>query len=438
MYHWIEVPLIWLIAALSFHNPVYAAPPDVDPAQSVSVGDLLDIAYKKNPSIQAALEAWRGSIEKLRVVTGYPDPVLSVNYFPEPIETRLGPQDWNLSLSQAIPFPGKLSKAGEVAQADARIAKLMLDITVRDVMTAVRESFHELLYIREAKRSAKENSKLLDHLRTVGETAYAENRALLLDMVKAQSQVGQLRYDILLMEELDETEKTQLNSLLDRPPGALFGPLLDEPFRQIVFDLESLYTSAEENEEEIRMAGVEIEKAGVKVDLAGYGNLPEFRVGAFYAAIGEPDVLVQPPDAGRDAFGIQAGMTLPIWFGKNTGRTAAAQAEMRSVQSRKRARVNRIRAEVRTLFFRLKNSERLIQLYQKELIPQAAKAMELAEVWFRAGESSFSDFVETQSVWYNFQLSFARARADYGKYLARLERLAGKSLTHREEAPESR
>ena len=55
--------------------------------------------------------------------------------------------------------------------------------------------------------------------------------------------------------------------------------------------------------------------------------------------------------------------------------------------------------------------------------------MSLAETGFQEGESSFSDFIETQSVWYNFQLALARARADYGKYLARLERLAGQSLS---------
>jgi outer membrane protein TolC len=340
-------------------------------------------------------------------------------------------------LSQNVPFPGKLSKAGEVAVSEARIAKLKFNKTVRDVMVAVRESYHELLYIREAKRAAKENFHLLEHLRTVGETAYAENRALLLDMVKAQSQVGQLRYDMLLLEELEETEKTRLNSLLDRSPGAAFGPMKEEPFMPLLFGLESSYRLAEEHEEEIRMAWIKVERAGAKVDLARYENLPQFKIGGFYAAIGDPDVPVRPSDAGRDALGIQAGMTLPLWLGKNSGRTAMARAEMRSAEAQKEDRINRTHQEIRTLFFRLKNSERLIQLYQKELIPQAARAMELAEVWFRAGESSFSDFVETQSVWYNFQLSLARARADYGKHLARLERLTGQSLNRREKKAES-
>ena len=85
--------------------------------------------------------------------------------------------------------------------------------------------------------------------------------------------------------------------------------------------------------------------------------------------------------------------------------------------------------KIRALYFRLENSRRLMELYEKDLLPQAAKAMEIAEVWFREGQSSFSDFVEAQAVWYNFQVSLARARADYGKYLARLESVVGQSLS---------
>ena len=95
--------------------------------QTVTVADLVSYAYRENPSILSAKEAWKATVEKYRLETGYPDPQFSATYFPEPIETRLGSQDWKLDLSQVIPFPGKLSKAGEVVQAEARIGKLYLD-----------------------------------------------------------------------------------------------------------------------------------------------------------------------------------------------------------------------------------------------------------------------------------------------------------------------
>jgi outer membrane protein TolC len=399
-----------------------------------SIEDLIEYAYQENPSIQVARHAWKATIENVRVATGYPDPELMVTYYPEPIETRLGPQDWNASISQRIPFPGKLSKSGEIAAMETSIAKLNLDRTIRDVIVSTRESFSELIYIRNARRVAGHNMKLLEHLRKVGETAYAQDRATLLDMVKAQSQVGQLRYDIILLEGLEQTEIARLNGLLNRPPEAPIGRLQAEIAIPIVYTLAEIYSLAETSQQEIQMAKVEVEKAGKKAELARYENFPEFKVGLFYAGIGSPDVSTPPPNAGDDAIGIQAGISLPIWFGKNSGRMARAGAEMKKAEASKAVLINDTRTQIRAIYFRLQNSQRLVELYQNDLLPQAAKAMEIAETWFRENQSPFSDFIEAQSVWYNFELALARAQADYGKYLARLERLVGHSITAPEDA----
>ena len=170
---WFVATLLALHLAESLYPPSYAAQTisaeelEAKLTQMATLGDLVAHAYRQNPSIREAQEAWRATAEKYRLATALPDPQLNVNYFPDPIETRLGPQDWNLTLSQMIPFPGKLSKAGEVVQADSRIARVKLDQTVQNVILSIRESYHELLYIREAKIVVKQNVQLLDHLRKV-------------------------------------------------------------------------------------------------------------------------------------------------------------------------------------------------------------------------------------------------------------------------------
>ena len=104
-------------------------------------------------------------------------------------------------------------------------------------------------------------------------------------------------------------------------------------------------------------------------------------------------------------------------------------AEKSRARAAKQVRINSVQTKVRTLYFKARNAERVVKLYETDLVPQAAKSMEIAEVWYREGEASFTDFIETQSVWYNFQLALARATADYGINLARLERMAGRYLT---------
>jgi outer membrane protein TolC len=393
------------------------------------LADLIDDAYAHNPSIQQAREAWRATVENYRVTTGYPDPQLVVTWFPEPIETRLGPQEWNAQISQMIPFPGKLSKAGELVAADARIARLKLDMTVKETLLAVQESYYELWYIRQAKTVIGQNARLLEHLRKISETAHADSRATLTDVVKAQSQTGQLQYDALLLEELEQTEITRLNGLLNRSPEAVVGNLETPTLAPLAANVETIYGLAEANQEGILMAQVNVDKGDTKVSLARFQNLPDFKVGLFYAGIGEPDVPVQPRDAGRDAIGLQAGISIPLWFGKNNSRVEKAMAEKSMARAEKVVRVNAVRTQIRTLYFKARNAQRIVSLYETNLVPQAARSMEIAEVWYREGESSFTDFIETQSVWYNFQLALARAKADYGIHLARLERMAGQQLT---------
>ena len=118
-----------------------------------------------------------------------------------------------------IPFPGKLSKAGEVVEVEAQMAVLELDKALRDVIVGIRESYHELLYIRDAKRVVALTRDLLEHLREVGETAYAQNRATFFDVAKAQSQLAQLQYDGVFLEDLEQTEKAQLNALPQSAAG---------------------------------------------------------------------------------------------------------------------------------------------------------------------------------------------------------------------------
>ena len=398
-------------------------------AHTATIQDMIAYAYSRNPDVAAARAGWRATVESYRIVTGLPDPQLTATYFAEPLQTRLGPQDWNLSLSQKIPFPGKLSKAGEVVRTEAHIARLELDKTLRMIAADIQASAHELIYIRAAKKVAAQNAALLDQLRGAAETAYADDRTALMDVMKALSQAGQLRYDALLLDELELTEMTRLNGLLNRPAGAGFGEIAQPPDRPLSHSLEELYQLAATHQEDIRIANHGMNRAEAQLDLARYRFYPDFNVGLFYASVGGADTPQRPPDAGTDALGVRLGLTLPLWIAKNQGHVNQAQAGRAKAEALRQSRVNASRTAIHTVYFRLQNARRLVELYQRDLLPQAASALQTTEAWFREGYAEFTDLIEAQSTLYSFQLTLARARADYGKHFARLEALVGHPLT---------
>jgi len=394
-------------------------------AGALQLKDLLAYAYESNPSITASRESWNAFIENYRVGKSYPDPQLMTTFFPKPLETRLGPQDWNLNFSQVIPFPGKLSQKGKVLKAQADIAKLKLDKTVRDIITSVSRSFYELVYIQKAIGVARANLDINRQLSAISENAYAGDKALFYDVSKALAQTAQIRYDIILLEELEQTEKTKLNSLLNRAPEAPLGRAVPLPARKVVYSLDQIYELASFFQEDIRIADVAVKKSQETVRLARYENLPTFKLGLFYAGIGNPDVASPPKDAGDDAVGVQVGVNIPLWFGKNISRTAKAKALEAQARAQKQVKINAVRSKISRMWFKLQSSSRLITLYEKDLLPEAMSSLGTAETWFREGKGSFSDYLEIQATAYNFQLSLARARADYAENLALLEQLAG-------------
>lgn len=392
------------------------------------LSDVVSYAYQANPTIQAAKAKWHASLERVRVDSGYPNPQASMAYWPESAVDDLDSKKIEVMLSQTIPFPGKLGATAEAAQAEANGNRVDLDRAVRDVVVGVRESFHELAYIREAGRIARQNRELIGEIQAMGESAYAKDRAALIDVLKAQSQAAQSGYDALLLEELERTEVARMNALLDRQREAPIGPLAQEPHRPVLHSLDEIDSLAAKSGPEIQLARTGIEKAHARARMARYENYPEFMLGLLYEETA-PD---EPDTSRRRMYGLQFGMSLPLWFRQNSARNAAAGADLEEAEAMAAAAGNDTRARVHETYFRMKNAERLMALYRDHLIPQALKSMETAETWSRQGAGSLTDYGETQSVWYNFQLALARSRADYGKYLARLEGLAGRGLTARD------
>jgi outer membrane protein TolC len=395
-------------------------------ARGASVADLTALAYRSNPMIRAARADWQGVVERYRVETAWADPEIMVEgmYAADTFGSTATPMDYTLALTQTIPLLGRQEKAGDVSRSEAKIAKLRLDAAVRDAVLQVRQSAHELAYLAEARAAARAQQELVGRLTAAGAAAYAGDRASLFDVMKARAQSGQLDYDVQLLEEAERVERARLNALLDRPADAPLGPVAVEPARPLVYGLAEIDALAESNAEDLRIARAELERAEAMARLTRYETLPGLKLGVSYGRENEVNQV-----------GLQATMMLPLHGGKNAGRTGAAQADIERTRAMVAAKLNDVRAAVHDAALRLRNAERLVALYRDDLVPQSQRALETAQTRVSQGQGSLGDAAEAQSSWYAFRVAQARAAADRGTLLARLEALAGRRLTDRDAVP---
>jgi outer membrane protein TolC len=296
-------------------------------------------------------------------------------------------------------------------------------------------SYHELAYLERAIDITIQNQELLDHIVKVTAKRYAQGEAAFSDLLKAQSQQSQLSYDLILLRELREVEQVSIRSLLALPPNTPLGAPVPIPYKIMEIPLDELNQRGLTQRQEIQLAGLMSQKAEKMITLAKKKNKPMFKLDLMTIETGE-SVMFGAEDSGKDPWLISLGLSLPIWGAKKNSRVREAELNQQVVAVNKHNMEVKLLANLKKIYFRMENARRLVELYENALIPQAEKAIEIAEAWHQEGEpKSISGLLETQSVWLNFNLARERAIADYQQNITKLEQMVGGSLEAKE--PES-
>ena len=176
--------------------------------------------------------------------------------------------------------------------------------------------------------------------------------------------------------------------------------------------------------QELRIAALTIEKASEGIALAALQTKPMLKFDLMTIETGKA-LMFDTPGSGKNPFSIGVGVTIPWSSLKNSSKVREAQQNREAVTANKRTLEDETKVALQKIYFRLENARRLIELYETTLIPQAGTAIEVAETWHQEGPKSITGFLETQSVWLNFNLARLRAIADYQQNIARLEQIVG-------------
>ena len=393
-------------------------------AETLELPSLIRVAVERNPKVSAAKARWQATIEQYPQVTALPDPMFMYGYFLRSVETRVGPQRHRVSFSQAFPYPGTLDAAGEVVKKAIEIERVKHEQVIRDLIVELKLSYHELAYLQRAVELTRQNHELVVSILTIATARYAEGKATLNDVLKAQSQLAQLEYDLILLEELQGVEHANINGILSVPSATPLGATVPVAYEPLDVTLADVEKQALAKRQELRIAALTIEKATERIALAELQTKPMLKFDLMTIETGEA-LMLDAPGSGKNPFSIGFGVTIPWSSLKNSSKVREAQQNHEVVTANKRVLEDETKVALQKVYFRLGNARRLVELYETTLIPQAGAAIEVAETWHQEGPKSITGFLETQSVWLNFNLARLRAISDYQQNVARLEKLVG-------------
>ena len=83
--------------------------------------ELIETALENNPGVRRSFGEYQAALQRIPQVTTLPDPMLGITQFARSPETRVGPQNTMLSISQRFPWFGKLSDRGKTSFAKIQV-----------------------------------------------------------------------------------------------------------------------------------------------------------------------------------------------------------------------------------------------------------------------------------------------------------------------------
>lgn len=410
-----------------------AKPYDLDArlAQRLVLADLLTLTWSRNPQVREARERAGAAAQGPAQAWRLPDPILRLGWYAEPVQTRTGTQEWMLGITQNLPWPGRLDARADQARARAAAALAHSEVAQWDAAADVAQTYHELVYLHGALEVSAAVEVQARRLVTIAADGRAGRLTRTPELVRAETFLAQLEYDRVGLAELLEVERARLRGLLALDPRLPLGTPLPLVAPRLEVELVELQEAAVQRSPLVARRRAELVAAEAGLGVSRTMRRPDLSLTArTIGTDGYPNISV--PDEGRNPFVVELGISLPVWEGANRAAVRQAEHELRAARAALDGAAEELRTKVARAWWRVSNSQRLVELHHEVLLPQAERAARAAEGLFESGDSSFAGLLETVVAWQHFQLAELRARADQGQSLADLERLLGAPF----EAPE--
>lgn len=395
--------------------------------EPVTLGAYLEQALESNDALLKARAEFRASTERVQQAGVLPDPKLAVNYYLVPVETRTGPQNGSVALSQSIPWFNKRSLMRELGDHDAAIVGARLAAVEFDVARQVKEAYIEYGFLGLSRQTVADNLELLRYLEGVARSRYAGGKATYFDVLKIQIELSKSEERSQSLLDQAGPQRININNLLGSEPErsrALPGSL---PQVMLIRGEEEIVSLGLVNAPLLHEAQQRIARARTGKELAEKEFYPDFNVSLKTIFTGSAE-FGNPPDSGRDPLIAGVTVNLPLFRDRRHAGVAEKEAVISAQQSFRQQQMRMLTVEIEKELYAYREAQRRIALYRDDLLPKVKQQLEVAVNGFQSGQSSILELIDAEKSLLDFRLAESRAVADRALAVARLESRTGMTL----------
>lgn len=388
------------------------------------IDSCLQIAAANNKGLQAKYKAYEATLQGVLQANSLPDPQLSMGYFLQPVETRVGPQRARFSLSQVFPWFGTLSARESAASKAAEVAfQAFLDAR-NQLFLSVKTQYYALVEHQQQQKIMQENIALLTTYERLVQVRYENNQAGMVDLIRVQMKIADLETQLQLLAKKEKPLLSAFNALLQQPlstpltvPDSL--PLL--PVDTIFFTPNAIVQHPK-----VLALQAQAETAAAKQVVAQKEGNPRLGLGVDYVLTDNlPNSTL--PENGQNVLMPMVTASVPIYRKKYKAQQTAAGLQQAQYTLAAAEMSTQLAAAYNTKRYSWEEAYANGQLH-RQLISRAEQALYILTSAYANGEVRFEELLKMEEELLQHQLLFWRALTKQYIYQAELMYLTGQDL----------
>jgi cobalt-zinc-cadmium efflux system outer membrane protein len=378
----------------------------------------------QNPQLRAARARVQAKSQAAQADALFPNPTLGVSEEHTPLPGDGTDDEWFLSLTQPLNYPGEQQAQQRSADAAQQAAEARLQETRTSLYNELR---HRYLAVVAADARHRLLSRYTEAIRQAARAAtvrYEEGDLSPIRRSRLKSAEAAFENDLAEAERQRRTARTELASMLHDGPAADSGLQVGRsavsdslPFRAVTVEAQAALTVATEQRARLRARRAQVERERHTLDATRYQRYPDLSLSA------GPKHLSAP---GGSTFGFTAGIEvqLPLW---NGGRTAVEAQEGRRTQAQATLDATRraVEVEVKSALDRLDSYRSRLQTPSDSRRQTPKTLLEDALFTYEQGELTLFELLDTIDSARQTDVRRIRLTAEYLRALYDLEAAIG-------------
>ncbi len=388
------------------------------------------VVLRRSRSIESARQAWRAAIARVRQAGAFEDPMVALEVAPLSIGSSTARFGWSGTISQQLPWPGKLSLEETVAKAEADAQRCDYEAARRE-LALTASLLYDAYFV--AVRSIAINAHHVELMRSMHAAAVAQfeaGRAPAQDPLQAEFELTHMEHDTVILASQRDVTVAQMNELVHRDPELPLPPPPQELATPDVAEATAagpLESEAVDRRPDIAGARQHERAEEARAERASRESYPDVTVSTSYNSMW---------DTPEHRWMVGLSFNLPAQLGRRRGAVEEASA-MRAQYAAEASRLTDMaRTQLVVARKQLEEAGHVLHIFAERLLPIARQQVDAARAAFIASQAPFVSVIDAEKNLRGVELDQQVAEADYDRRRGELDRALGRTpgLDGKEEA----